>query len=452
MDATKAAELEHLLEEALRNVVIRIGEEQLSQANYRQNLQRCRVRYERLLKRQLSFCRIDIQRSDTRDKLLSFATQELADYIRDDRIQSATIAFAGGLTSGSPVENVVHNLIRQAIVDGPAVAAQALLACTTMAACSFYEFFLLSGLRVEETTEVFDGLTLIPLPASESELPPHLPFINDAPDNHSPVTVQDLLEKTLVRVECEVSPVFHRPAKSYTFESGPDRHFTVKMKGDEVEDFNLGVLWQAMGVVSRSSVRPTMSWISLLDYEVFDLSTTWGIGGGGYEATIPVVTSGQPVKLSRRQLDTIPALYKALSQPETETWTNVKIPIHRWMKSLQENDPSDQLIDIVIALESLYVPDSQSEVNFRLALHAAWHLGQDKKDRRELKKFFQQIYQARSDVVHTGQLRHRSAQALPDLAGAVSRAQELCWQGITSILNTGERPPWDSLILGEDLD
>ena len=81
-------------------------------------------------------------------------------------MHSATIAFIGGSGGGSPVEEILQNLIRRAIVDGVATAAQAFDECTTSASCFYHEFFMLHGLRVEKPMEVFDGVWLIPLPDS----------------------------------------------------------------------------------------------------------------------------------------------------------------------------------------------------------------------------------------------------------------------------------------------
>ena len=75
------------------------------------------------------------------------------------------------------------------------------------------------------------------------------------------------------------------------------------------------------------------------------------------------------------------------------------------------------------------LPDSQSEVSLRFALHAAWHLGKNKTERQKLREEFQQIYAARCDVVHTGRLKGARAKSSFDKSRFVRRAQELCWQG-----------------------
>ena len=85
------------------------------------------------------------------------------------------------------------------------------------------------------------------------------------------------------------------------------------------------------------------------------------------------------------------------------------------MKSMEERRPEDQIIDLAIALESLYVPGSNTEVGLRLVLNAAWHLGTSKSERADYLKFFRLLYSARSNVVHTGRLSERTARSM-DLA------------------------------------
>ena len=215
MNSNKVVELENLLSEALPSVVIRRGQsEQLRCIDYRKYLQRCRTVYDPMLSLRICLFHLEIGQTAIRDRVLEFVNRELVDHIRDGRIHSASFAFVGGMSNGSPVGDVVQNLVRRAIIDGPAVAAQAFIDCTTNSSCSFYQFFLLSDLRIDAPTRVFDGITLIPLPESASELPAYLPIIVDIPDDYRGVSIQHLLARTLLRVEYEASPVFRRPEDS----------------------------------------------------------------------------------------------------------------------------------------------------------------------------------------------------------------------------------------------
>ena len=224
MVSSKVEELENLLSRALRTVVIRRGQtDQVAYNYYQQSLQRCRAVYDPVRNLIVASCTPEIGQSALKDELNRFVCQELANCIRDGKIHSATYTFAGGVVGGSSFESVVQNLIRRAVVDGPAVASRAFFDCITNSECSLYRFFLLSGVRVDSVTEIFDGIILIPLPNEESQLPPYLPPIIDVPDGDDwPISIQHFRDKTLVRVEYKVSPIFHRPTEDYTFESGPE--------------------------------------------------------------------------------------------------------------------------------------------------------------------------------------------------------------------------------------
>ena len=453
MNTNEIAELEVLLSEALQSLTVKQGQSQkLSVAQLRRSLQICRTSYAPDLSRLISVCKPEITRIEVKEKLLAFVNRQLASHVRNGKIHSATIAFAGGLASGSPIEYVARNLLRRTVLDGPAKAARAFADCATNSRCNFYRFFLLTGVRIPAAAEIFDGITLMPLPEAVSELPPHLPHVAAERDRSLPIILEELFGRTLVRVEYEVSPIFHRPAATYSFKSGPEQHFSIKLKGQEIPDPDLNTLCQALAVVGRCSVQSVMSWTSLLDYEIFDLSSTWGIGGGGYVATVPVSGLAGTVQLRPNQMETLNTLYMGLTQLPTETWEKLRIPIDRWAKSMAEENPIDQIVDLGISLESLYVPDSQGESRFRLASHAAWHLGKTKTERQKLWKEFRDIYDARSQVVHTGRMRSKFAKPSFDVPKFVSRTQELCWQGITSVIGAGKIPDWTDLAMGEDPD
>ena len=450
MNVSDIDQLEALLVETLSVVEIRRGQtETWDLGQYRQGLQRYRSVYDPHLRGLLSTFRQVVAEPSVERKLTDFATVQLAPYIRDGLIHSATYALFSGSVSGSPVADVVRNLIRLAIVDGPRQAAQAFHKAVTGSSAVVHRYFLLSGFRIDEPIEVFDGVTLLPILDDASDLPPFVPMLESIPDDHHRFSVQYVLGKTVVRAETEISPVFHRPEPSYTFDSMPDAHFRMKLRSNEISDLDLVRFGEALSLASRRSVRIEMAWAALPDYEIFDCSPVFSLGGNGYKAVEPVVHLERPAELTVARLDTIKTLYRALQELPTDEFNKLRIPIDRWMKSMEEHRPEDQIIDLAIALESLYVPGSNSEVGLRLALNAAWHLGTSKSERADYLKFFRLLYSARSNVVHTGKLSERAARSM-DLPGVVARGQGLCWQGITSIIEAGAIPEWEVLILGQD--
>ena len=104
VNTSKIVELESLLSAALRSVTIRRGQsEQLSPAQFRQLLQRCREVYDPARSLWVSLFRPEISQIEVKEKVLGFVNRELGNYVRDGRIHSATIAFSGGLTSSHPL-------------------------------------------------------------------------------------------------------------------------------------------------------------------------------------------------------------------------------------------------------------------------------------------------------------------------------------------------------------
>ena len=453
MNTNTKRELEALLAEALASLTIQYGQsQQLSLARFRAHLQICRSVYSPDEKFLVSSSRLEITSTEVKQKVLDIMNRELADLIREGKIHAATIAFAGGMSDGSPIDKLLRNLLMRAILDGPAKAVQAFADCQTNSSCIFHRFFLITGVSIPKPVEIFDGITLIPLPESASQLPPYIPYIRAESDRFRSTSIKDILGKTLVRVEYEVSPIFHKPEETYTFQSGPEEHFKIKLKGEEIPDPNLDVLCQALSVAGRCRVKSVLTWTSLLDYEIFDLKSILGIGGSGYSEVEADHIFDELVPLRLPQLEIIKTIYRGITELPTGTWEKLRIPIDRWAKSMAEENPIDQIIDLGIALESLYVPESQTEVSLRLALHAAWHLGENKTRRLKLRKDFQLIYRARSDVVHTGKLRPKTVKSMSDVPKFVSRVQEFCRQGITKVIEAGEIPKWEDLIMGEDLD
>lgn len=115
------------------------------------------------------------------------------------------------------------------------------------------------------------------------------------------------------------------------------------------------------------------------------------------------------------------------------------------MKSKADKDRVDTFINLGTALESLYLGDvsGSGELAFRLALRAAWHLGNDEQERISLRKDFSNVYSLRSLAVHTGILNE--SKASPEFT---ARAQELCLKSIIKIIHDEGFPDWNELVMG----
>ena len=136
-------------------------------------------------------------------------------------------------------------------------------------------------------------------------------------------------------------------------------------------------------------------------------------------------------------------LYWARKNLTRETAARLNVTIDRWIRSYEDMFLVDKFIDLGIALESLYLDGIRDELRFRLALHAAWHLGTNSAEKERLVRDFREVYDLRSRAVHTG-----SVEDTKTARGVLSRAQEYCRWAIINIISRGRFPDWNKLVLG----
>ena len=134
----------------------------------------------------------------------------------------------------------------------------------------------------------------------------------------------------------------------------------------------------------------------------------------------------------------------------------MQIAIDRWIKSKTYQTSEDKIIDLAIAFEALYLPDT-GEATFKFAARASWYLGKDRKNRAELFEVFKELYKCRSRIVHGGELKENIAieGKSVSIEKFITRAQDLCRDSIEKIMKQysreGKFPKndyWDNLILG----
>ena len=168
---------------------------------------------------------------------------------------------------------------------------------------------------------------------------------------------------------------------------------------------------------------------------------------------------GGSVKAGQSEIDKAKCLYHNLISLNRRTQEKLLIAIDRWVKSKTNQAPSDQIIDLAIAFEALYLPD-RGESTYKLGVRASLYLGDEKKDREELLAVFKEFYKFRSAVVHGGKPKEEEnvkikGEPIP-IPKFITIVQNRCLESIEKIMNhclkKGKFPDndyWDSLILGD---
>ena len=162
-----------------------------------------------------------------------------------------------------------------------------------------------------------------------------------------------------------------------------------------------------------------------------------------------------PPEAGRHHIEAAKRLYKKLLKFEPRARAKLTIAIDRLIKSKTPESSIDQIIDLGIAFEALYVPDGGSgEITFKLRVRAAWYLGRDKAGRSDLLTKFRDIYDARSNAVHNGRLGRNVKFGGDQIPASefIKEVHKLCHDSIMTILEKEKFPDWNSLIIGGEAE
>lgn len=124
-----------------------------------------------------------------------------------------------------------------------------------------------------------------------------------------------------------------------------------------------------------------------------------------------------------------------------------QIAYELWHKSKAHKfDVVNDAIDIRIALEALFAVGGHAEIAHRLALRAAWYLGEDVKERGRYFEMLKKVYNLCSKAIHTSRLKSNDASI-----NLLDQARSVCRSTLIRHIRERVRPDekyWNALILG----
>ena len=381
-------------------------------------------------------------------KLLDFIREVLKEFILEDRIESASSVIIGnGPPNGYPLKDIQNKLLKIAIDRGVEAAVSAFDKCVMDTQASFQYWALLEGIYVEEATQIFDGVRLVPPPDSLSKLSQRFNFT--VPEWWSNI----LSEKALLVVDASVSPIFHKPdlMGSYT---GTD--FLFKEVSGKFPNFKESTIYnddfytelcQALSLACDSAVQIRLQWRFLEKDELFNLTLEpteiTSLGG--------IDQSEGPVEAEKPKIEEAKRIYDEFAAFNSGDKKKLRIAVERWIKSKTSQADVDRMIDLGIALESLYLPkDNREQLTYQFRFHASKYLGEDESERKDLLEEFKNIYKCRSTAVHGGTLDEAvKIKTVPiPISSFIERAQDYCRHSILKILKESKFPDWNDLMLG----
>ena len=106
---------------------------------------------------------------------------------------------------------------------------------------------------------------------------------------------------------------------------------------------------------------------------------------------------GDKCNLTAQEANELKALYAKVKRANDQTFS---IASSRLGFGMERRLDVDKLLDFMIGLESLYLPDGNDELTFRLSLRVAFVVNHDMAERKNLFMFLRKMYRVRSNIAH----------------------------------------------------
>ena len=162
---------------------------------------------------------------------------------------------------------------------------------------------------------------------------------------------------------------------------------------------------------------------------------------GGHSSTSirpgmnPGMASGKQFLLDENDANHLKKLWKNVAEGANRE--KVRLALKRFGDTAERMSAEDKLIDYWIALESLFAPESSSEIRYRAALRIASYLGEGE----ERSKIYRDVglsYDFRSAVVHANRGRLANLEKKATLAGIMGRTRGYLRRALLKILESDE--------------
>ena len=289
---------------------------------------------------------------------------------------------------------------------------------------------LFKGLLTEGTLRPVPGMLLDTLPNNGDLLPRSLRL---DPREH---LHEQFTGRAMLSIEFETLPALYDPEVvqgNPPLPSSPPSPLNPDLSTVSFESF-----CRAISLTTNNHIDWFIHWNDYGDVEAFFLNP--GFSSQRNEA------SNSPV-VSVTEDDVRACLH---THYMLESRRDIDLPITRWRRAKRASTTHDQLIELRIALESLFLHDDTgtSEKRFRLASRGAWLLGEKYDQRADCFETLKQVYDYASSVIHGGTPKTKKDR---DIQIDIDNARDLCRDAILRLLTIGkalDSKEWSALILG----
>lgn len=122
---------------------------------------------------------------------------------------------------------------------------------------------------------------------------------------------------------------------------------------------------------------------------------TWGPGSSS-----PPMTIGDIYEITGNQVDDLINHCRWCHEHLQTAPREIGIAVRRFNFSYERANREDELIDMMISLESIFLTGESGELGYRVAIRVAGLLGNTSKERQEIFAFISRAYKERNNIVH----------------------------------------------------
>ena len=342
------------------------------------------------------------------------------------------MGFTKGVPSGlhvsqaiSPVAELAEALVIAGGCLGSERACEYILAWVEGESLGYRTFTLLPDVEVGTELES-DDIRIACMPHSTSELPSYVPTGHFEP-------VQQFLGSVVMSVDTRAGPVFNRPRGWDDLGTQVEARWVLGDWEDSLDRF-----CESLSLAADAHVNRSGQWFDYGDLRAFGFQHS-GLGGG----VRPRETTRDKVHLDQTALERAWDIHR-LRMRNSKNRKPSDTAIDRWLRSMNPRARlADQLIELRVAMETLYLDGGDGELKFRLAIRGAWDLGSTPAEREAYYEILKKAYGLCSRAIHKGFVKETE----PNLR-VLHNAQKACRKGILKRLSHHRSPNWLPLVLG----
>jgi len=343
-----------------------------------------------------------------------------------DIFGNGLIVITGGNITPT-LSDYIKILINASLVLGSSRVAEFIFSWIKGDTVRFQEIYLLEGITVEEPLTLQEGFKIYQLPKSSNELARVLP-----PESLEFYGILTMTCGVGLSIECEAGPALCKPLNR---KEGFNELYLTRASG-LIENLSIDNLCDAMSLACNGCVQYRVKFNEMGDIKYFTR-----VYSGMAWKDLPVYFG--TINFTQENFENAREILNFLIA-KVSSIPSLDIAIKRWVKSKDSHSSfTDQLIDLRIALEVLYLNDTNSELKFRMACRGAWHIANKIKERKEIFEILIKTYNLASNAVHEGKVDDTQYNK-----NLFAKAQNICRNGILKRLREETEPEWNDLIMG----